>query len=675
MKNFISSKMGFFTVAAVLIWIKSYVVYLTEFNLDVQNTLQHFLLLINPISSTLVFLGIALFAKGRRVGGFIIIIHSFMSLLLYANVVFYRFNTDFITLPVLTQTGNFGSLGSSIANLMQWTDLFYALDIIILILLFRSSRQIWSSERMKLKRPAIIIATGLVVFSINLALAEADRPQLLKRTFDRNYIVKYLGAYNFTIYDAIQNVKSSTERVLADSNDITEVQNYTNNKYAEPNEELFGIAEGKNVIKIHLESFHSFLINMEVNGEEVTPFINSLVNDEKEDYTYFENFFHQTEQGKTADAELIMDNSLYGLPQGSAFVTKGKNTYQALPAILGQEQGYKSSVLHGDSKSFWNRDEIYKELGVDYFFDEAFYDMSEEQVIGYGLKDKPFFKESMPIIEAMEEPFYAHFMTLTHHHPYLIDEEDATIDPTDTNDGSVDRYFQTARYLDESLEQFVNDLKEAGLYDDSIIMIYGDHYGISENHTRALSEIFGEEMTPYKYAELQRVPFILKVPGLDGKGTVSEYAGQVDAMPTLLHLLGIDAKDYVLFGTDLFSEEHDDLVPFRNGDFFTEDYAMVKGIFYDNHTGEEIEPTEELEALKEKVEHELAMSDKVLQGDLLRFYSPTDDWKPVDTNDYFYDINQFTVPDELKEKWLDTDTEEDTDIETTENKNSDEDEE
>ncbi|MEI3608800.1 LTA synthase family protein [Pseudogracilibacillus sp. SO10305] len=675
MKNFISSKMGFFTVAAVLIWIKSYVVYLTEFNLDVQNTLQHFLLLINPISSTLVFLGIALFAKGRRVGGFIIIIHSFMSLLLYANVVFYRFNTDFITLPVLTQTGNFGSLGSSIANLMQWTDLFYALDIIILILLFRSSRQIWSSERMKLKRPAIIIATGLVVFSINLALAEADRPQLLKRTFDRNYIVKYLGAYNFTIYDAIQNVKSSTERVLADSNDITEVQNYTNNKYAEPNEELFGIAEGKNVIKIHLESFHSFLINMEVNGEEVTPFINSLVNDEKEDYTYFENFFHQTEQGKTADAELIMDNSLYGLPQGSAFVTKGKNTYQALPAILGQEQGYKSSVLHGDSKSFWNRDEIYKELGVDYFFDEAFYDMSEEQVIGYGLKDKPFFKESMPIIEAMEEPFYAHFMTLTHHHPYLIDEEDATIDPTDTNDGSVDRYFQTARYLDESLEQFVNDLKEAGLYDDSIIMIYGDHYGISENHTRALSEIFGEEMTPYKYAELQRVPFILKVPGLDGKGTVSEYAGQVDAMPTLLHLLGIDAKDYVLFGTDLFSEEHDDLVPFRNGDFFTEDYAMVKGIFYDNHTGEEIEPTEELEALKEKVEHELAMSDKVLQGDLLRFYSPTDDWKPVDTNDYFYDINQFTVPDELKDKWLGTDTEEDTDIETTENKNSDEDEE
>lgn len=652
MRNFISSKMGFFTIAAILIWLKSYFVYLFEFNLDIQSAMQHFLLLLNPISSTLVFLGIALFARGRRIGGYIIIIYTLMSLLLYSNVVFYRFNSDFITLPVLTQTGNFGSLGSSIINLVAWTDIFYLVDIILLIVLFKASRQVWSHERMKLKQPILIIVSGVLIFSVNLGLAEADRPQLLKRTFDRNYIVKYLGAYTFTIYDAIQNVKTSTERVLADSNDITEVQNYTDNKYAEPDNHLFGVAEGKNIIKIHLESFQSFLIDYELHGEEVTPFLNSLVHDSSQNFTYFENFFHQTEQGKTADAELIMDNSLYGLPQGSAFVTKGKNTYQALPAILSQKQGYTSAVFHGDSKSFWNRDEIYKELGVDYFFDEEFYDMSEEQVIGYGLKDKPFFKESMPLLESLDQPFYAHFMTLTHHHPYLIDEEDATILPAETNDGSVDRYFQTARYLDESLEQFFNDLKEAGLYDDSVIMIYGDHYGISENHTRALGELFGEEVTPFQYAELQRVPFMIKVPGVNSKGTVDQYAGQVDAMPTLLHLLGIKAQDYIQFGTDLFSEDHNGVVAFRNGDFFTKEYAMVKGIFYDNETGEEIEPTEQLEKLKQKVEHELGLSDKVLQGDLLRFYTPTDDWEPVKSDDYFYDANQLTVSQTLKNKWL-----------------------
>ncbi|HLR73553.1 MAG TPA: LTA synthase family protein [Pseudogracilibacillus sp.] len=676
MRDFTSSKIGFFTIAAVFIWLKSYYIYLVEFNLDIQGFLQHFLLLINPISSTLVFLGIALFARGRRVGGYIIFIHIFMSILLYANVVFYRFNSDFITLPVLTQTGNFGSLGSSIASLVTFSDIFYLLDIIILIVLFQRSKQIWSAERMRIKQPLVIMGVGVLVFAINLGLAEADRPQLLKRTFDRNYIVKYLGAYNFTVYDALQNVKSSTERVLADSSDITEVQNYTDNKFAAPDEDLFGIAKDKNIIKIHLESFQSFLIDYELNGEEVTPFINSLVNDQEENYTYFENFFHQTEQGKTADAELIMDTSLYGLPQGSAFVTKGKNTYQALPSILNQKGDYNSSVFHGDGKSFWNRDEIYKEFGIDYFFHEDYYDMRDDHVIGYGLKDKPFFKESMPILESLkesqDEPFYAHLMTLTHHHPYLIDEEDATIDPADTNDGSVDRYFQTARYLDEALEQFFDDLKEAGLYDDSVIMIYGDHYGISENHTRALSDLFEEEITPYKYAELQRVPFMIKVPGMEGQGTKSEYAGQVDVVPTLLHLAGINSQDYIQFGTDLFSKDHNDLIAFRNGDFMTEDYAMVKGVFYDNHTGEELEETDELNELKDKVAHELSLSDRVLQGDLLRFYQPFEDWEPINSKDYFYDNEQLDISDELINKWV-PEYEEDSDEESNNDNESEED--
>ena len=636
MKKIQSSKMGFFAVAVMLLWIKSYLVYSFDFNLDIQNSIQHFLLFLNPLSSALIFLSIALFARGRKAGIWMITIYIFMNILLYSNVVFYRFNSDFITLPVLTQTSNFASLGGSIADLVAWTDLLYLIDIMILITVYRWSRKDWSIERMRLRKPLIIIAAGVIIFSVNLGLAETDRPQLLKRTFDRNYIVKYLGIYNFSIYDTIQSLQTSTQRVLADSNDITEIENYTKNKYAEPNPELFGTGKGKNIIKIHLESFQSFLIDYELHGEEVTPFINSLIRDQEEDFTYFENFFHQTEQGKTADAELIMDNSLYGLPQGSAFVTKGTNTYQALPAILGQQQDYTSAVFHGDVKTFWNRDEIYKQFAVDHFFDDTYYDMSPEQVIGYGLKDKPFFEESMPLLESLKQPFYAHMMTLTHHHPYLIDEEDATIAPAETGDRSVDRYFQTARYLDESLEQFFNDLKDAGLYDDSIIMIYGDHYGISDNNNRAMGELIGEEITPLKNAQLQRVPFMIKIPGVEGQGTVQEYAGQIDVAPTLLHILGIKAQDYILFGTDMFSEDHKDTVAFRNGDFITPEFSMVKGIYYDNETGEELEATEELEKVKENVQYELELSDKVLHGDLLRFYTPTEDWEAVNSKDYFY---------------------------------------
>lgn len=637
MKKFIVGKMSFFCVAASLLWLKTYIIYLIEFNLDLSNIIQYILLFFNPLSSVLIFLGIALFTKGRRSGFYIILLDIILNIILYANVVYYRFNSDFITLPTLTQTSNFGSLGVSILNLVAMHDILYTMDIILLIILYQKTKSAWPTQRLSFKKPVLILCTGVIAFTINLSIAELDRPQLLKRTFDRSYIVKYLGIYNFMIYDAVQSLNSLRKRVLADRKDIRDVERYTKEKYAEPNPQYFGKGKGKNIIKIHLESLQSFMIDYKLHGEEVMPFLHSLADENNRQFTYFDNFFHQTEQGKTADAELIMDNSLYGLPQGAAFVTKGSNTYQSLPAILQQQAGYTSAVFHGDDKSFWNRDEIYKEFGIEHFYDASYYDMSDEQVINYGLKDKPFFNESMPMLKELEQPFYAHMITLTHYHPYLIDAEDATIKSADTGDKSVDRYFQTARYMDEALEQFFADLQDAGLYENSVIIIYGDHYGISDNHNKAMQEITGEEITPLKNAELQRVPLLIRVPGVRGEGVNHTYSGQIDAMPTLLHIAGIEAKDYIQFGTDLFSEDHKDIVPFRNGDFMTQKFSRINDMYYDSDTKKVIEePTKRMVDIRKTVYKELELSDNVLYGDLLRFYTPNDNWKPVNPDDFNY---------------------------------------
>lgn len=638
MKKIIYSRMSFFVIAVVLFWIKTYSIYKLEFSLGVKGTMQEFLLFFNPLSSGILILGLGLFTKGRRAERAIIYLSMLLFFIQYANVVYYRFNSDFMTLATLTQTSNFGSsLGGSILDLMEPYDFLYVLDILFLLFLYRKVNENWSTDRLKLRIPLAVLVTGILAFSLNLHLAEKDRPQLLKRTFDRNYLVKYLGTYNFIVYDAAVSLQNSSQRVMADSSAIVEVENYSKAKYAEPNPEYFGVGQGKNIIKIHLESFQSFLIDFELNGQEVTPFLNSLVHDETQDFTYFDNFFHQTEQGKTADAELIMDTSLYGLSQGSAFVTKGNNTFQAFPAIIGQQQEYTSAVFHGDGKSFWNRDKIYKRLGIDQFYYDLYYDMNEDSVINYGLKDKPFFEESIPLLKELKQPFYAHMITLTNHHPFVLSEGEATLVPSQTGDSTVDGYFQTARYLDEALAQFFTDLKESGLYDNSIIMIYGDHYGISTNHNRAMQEILGEEITVLKNSELQRVPFMIHIPGVEGQGTNHEYAGMIDVVPTLLHILGIDAKDYLLFGTDMFSEQHRDYVPFRNGDFVTKEYSYIKGDFYDSSTKEVIyEPSEEMLKMRETVLQELSYSDKLLNGDLLRFYTPNEDWVPVDPRKYIY---------------------------------------
>lgn len=615
--------LGFFLLAVVLLWIKTYVTQLTQFDLGIEEGIQEFLLILNPLGSCLLLLGLSFFSSGKKKYRRLLLIDFILSFILYANVLFYRFFNDYITLPTLLQVQNAGDVSSSLGTIVRPYDLLFFADIILLLALILFKFVDKDAKETSARTKRFVFITAITLSTLNLTLAEIDRPQLLTRGFDRNYIVKYLGMYNYTFYDTVQSTKASAQRATADQSDITDVLNYTRSQYAEPNPDTFGIGKEMNVIYLHLESIQTFLINYELHGEQVTPFLNSLVNEENT--VYFDNFYHQTAQGKTSDAEFILDNSLYGLNKGSAFTTKGQNTYHAAPSILAKE-GYSTAVLHGNEGSFWNRYEVYNQFGYTHFFDAKYYDIKEEDRAEYGLMDKPFYAQSADLIDTLPQPFTAKLIPVTHHFPYPLKEELATIEPHTTGDKSVDRYFQTARYADEALEEFFVYLKESGLYENSILVMYGDHYGISENHKRAMSEVLGTEVGAFETAQLQRVPLFIRVPGMEG-GVRHDVSGQIDILPTVLHLLGIDSKKYVQFGTDLFSEEHREVIPFRNGDYVSPEIINVGDAYYDATTGLPIEDETLLTKAhlhEEHIQEVLRLSDKVVNSDLLRFYNPDD---------------------------------------------------
>lgn len=625
---------AFFLLTVFTITLKTYFSYYVDFSLGVKGLVQNLILLMNPYSLIALVLSVFLFFKGKKAFWFIFIGGFLLTFLLYANVVYFRFFSDFLTFSTLNQAGNVESMGGAVSASFKWYDFVYFIDTIIYLAILIFKRKWLDNRAFSKKFVPVVMATSVALFFLNLAFAETDRPELLTRTFDHKYLVKYLGPYNFTVYDGVKTIENNQQKALASEDDLTKVLNYTKQKRTEPNPEYYGAAKKKNIIKIHLESFQTFLINKKVNGKEVTPFLNKLSSG-NQDFTYFPNFFHQTGQGKTSDSEFTMDNSLYGLPQGSAYSLKGDNTYQSLPAILDQKQGYTSNVMHGDYKTFWNRDQVYKHFGIDNFYDATYYDMSDDNIVNLGLKDKPFFKASADYQSKMKKPFYSHLITLTNHYPFTLDEEDASIDKPNTGDSTVDGYIQTAHYLDQALEEYITDLKKKGLYDNSVIMIYGDHYGISENHNNAMEKLLGEKITPAKFTDLNRTGFWLKVPGKSG-GVNKEYAGQMDVMPTLLHLVGIDSKNYLMFGSDMFSKQHNNVVPFRNGDFITEDYKYVNGKIYSNEDNELLtEKPKDFDKNKKQVEKDLEMSDSVLNGDLFRFYK-NPDFKKVNPGKYEY---------------------------------------
>lgn len=646
LSKLVNTRIGFFALLVFLFWIKTLIAYFTDFKLGAQGLVQYLIVLINPLGTTLLLFGLAFYFKRSRFFYPVLMgIDIANTLLLYLNVIYYREFTDFMTITTMTGYSkvNQGLSGSSLA-LTNLHDVFYWLDIVVILLLMLFRKIKFDPRAFSHRLAFAFTSVSLVVCGLNLMVAEMDRPQLLGRTFDRVYIVKYLGLDAFTGYDLIKSEHVSQMRKSATKSQLKTVEKFTKEHYAAPNKKLFGIAKGRNVIVIHLESFQQFLIDKKINGQEVTPFLNSLYHGQ--DTYAFSNFFNQVGQGKTSDAENMLETSTYGLSQGSLFATLGNdNTFQAAPAILKQRAGYTSAVFHGNVASFWNRNNVYKNLGYQYFFDASYFDTSGDKATGYGLKDKLLFADSIKYLQHLQQPFYVKYLTVTNHFPFDLDDEDKDSNFTTTNTGSstVDNYFVTAHYLDQSLQEFFSYLDKTGLAKKSIIMIYGDHYGISNSENKNLASVLGknaDDWTDFDNVQMQRVPLMFVIPGSGGHGGIySTYGGEIDVLPTLLHLLGISTKRYIQFGTDLFSSQHDQVVALRNQDFVTPKYTSISGKIYLNSTGKLAKLTKQekkqLRADQKKVSEELALSDSLNEKNLLRFYHPKG-FKTVNPKDYNY---------------------------------------
>ncbi|WP_419513950.1 LTA synthase family protein [Lactobacillus kimbladii] len=634
------TKLGFFTIILVTFWLKTYVIYLTKFNLGAEGAMQNFLLFLNPLPSGLLLLGIGLFFKGRKSYWIMIAIDFVLSLWLFANILYYREFSNFLSLSIIKTSGSTAdNLGKSIVGITRVTDFLAFVDIALIIFLMVSKVVKYDLRPLKLKFNLLLESIAVLLIGVNLLMAQKDRSGLLTRTFDNSYIVKYLGINEYAVYDTFKTAQTSEQMAKANVSDLQSVKKYLKVNYVKPNSAYTGVAKGKNVLVIHLESFQQFLIGYKWKGKEVTPNLNKLYH--AKNTLSFANFYNQVGQGKTSDAEMMLENSLFGLQSGSAMSSYGtSNTFESAPAILNQRGGYTTAVMHGGAGSFWNRNNAYKQFGYDYFMPLSYYENKPKYYIGYGLKDKIFFSQSIKYIERLPQPFYLKLITVTNHYPYDLDKKNQSIAKTDTGDETVDGYVQTAHYLDQAIGQLMRWMKKTGLDKNTLLVFYGDHYGISGNHHKASAELLNQdEFTNFDNLKFQRVPLMFHMKGLRG-GIKKTYGGEIDVLPTLLNLLGIRNKGTIQFGHDLLSKKAPQIVAQRNGDFITPLYAKVGSTYYDTKTGEEIiQPDKklktELVAISNKVTTQLSLSDRVIAGNLLRFYHPK--WfKKVKPQDYDY---------------------------------------
>ena len=598
-------------IASFMTWLQTYIVYKFFFRLSLVSLGEEILIVINSIGPILLIYGSIYFLKPAKRIFAVIGVSALFSVIMIANTLFYKFYDDIMTLPILLQMDNTGGLGSSVMNLIDFKVLFLVMNLPILMV---ANRRIKDSTKGTPHFYKKYFISMIGAYLLTFGLSYLSGLPMFNVPYNREVMIKTLGIYQYGLYDIYLSLTTPIDYALAENNEFIEVSNYVKSNQINPNSELFGVAKDQNIIVISLESLQEFAINLEVNGEEVTPFLNQFI----QECYYFNNFYQQTSQGKTSDAEFITENSLYAADRGSAFYAKSQNQYESLASIL-KGQGYYTAVFHANEKEFWNRETMYEALGFDHFFDESAFLVNEENSFGWGLTDEAFFEQTLDYLKGLPQPFYAKLLTLTNHYPFEIPEQYQYISPGETNNEIVNHYITTVRYLDEALKSFITNLKESGLYDNTIIVMYGDHYGLSESYYEDLAILLQEEeITLNRHLDLQRVPFIIHLPNQEEGEVVSTVSGQIDMKPTLLNLVGLPVNAYINFGQDLFAADRRELIVLRDGSFIGSEYRYADSTCLRSDSGELVDQSF-CESLEKVAVQDLYYSDLILNKDLLRF--------------------------------------------------------
>jgi lipoteichoic acid synthase len=473
-------------------------------------------------------------------------VSAVISLVLLANSLYLDYYSSPVTISTFYQTANLSGLGDSILFLFRIDYLLYFIDLAVFPFIFFKQSFVYRKKTSIVKGVLPFMTIGLIGIFIKLikltVIDQMENPVQAYDSLDQTVQYGILGHHALDTYFHIREAQfelSSDEKKTIQSA-LTQKKEYENESTYE------GFGKKKNLIMIQVESLQHFVLNKKVNGQEITPTLNRLLNNS----ISFPNFYAQTIGGNSSDAEFLTQTSLFPIKTGSVFFRYPSNTYHSLGQNL-KKEGYSTVAVHADEKTFWNRQEMYPSLGFDqYVTIEQF---PQKEIIGMGVGDKEMFKETARMLAEIEKPFYSFIVTLSNHMPYEIDIERQSLQlPDELENSLLGNYFQAVKYTDESLALFLESLNEKALLEDSIIVLYGDHNGIFHKDKAMVEEWLKRDISDEQwYREFATVPFLIYHPAI--KGEVNQtISGQIDVTPTLTSIMGVDQqREQAMLGVDL----------------------------------------------------------------------------------------------------------------------------
>ena len=402
--------------------------------------------------------------------------------------------------------------------------------------------------------------------------------------------------------DWINLIESEEDLIMNDLNKY-----FINNKITDKNS-YTGLFENKNLIVIMMESVNDIFINPELYPNFYKLLSNGY---------YFKNNYSPRNSCATGNNELSGMIGLYSIYNKCTANSYSKNEYPESIFNLFNNKGYNTLSMHDYTERYYQRREIHTNLGSMKYYDVDDLNIPYNTIDEEWASDEDFMNAVIKILKNynQDQRFMTWLTTVTSHQPYgsslygdkyLYLLEDSKYDNYDIK---LKRYMSKLKVLDNGLGILLNGLEKQKKLDDTVIVLYGDHYPYG------LSQSILKEALPYsideKY-ETERVPFVIW--SKDTEGTVfNQYTSYVNILPTIANLFNLNFDSRYSVGEDLFSNDYESRIIFADSSWKNEigfyDASTSNMIYYSNYEYK----IDDIIKINENIENKIKYSNLAIQ--------------------------------------------------------------
>lgn len=423
----------------------------------------------------------------------------------------------------------------------------------------------------------VIESTNVDLFEYH----ESDR-YIYDRVTPKKTFVEYFGLEQFLYRDIKDNWLVDSSMIEEENESISlflsENLPYQENEYT-------GMLEGKHLLLVEGES-----LTMAAVDAVLTPTLYKLIHEG----WYFDNFYSPLLTGSTSDVETMMNTSLIPVNDGTIVSqVYAENTYPTTLAKGFKSAGYITNAVHNNYKLYYNRENYFASLGYDSFLDSfelGVENQSSDFICGQVLNWIPVFNEkdfTFWITYSGHQPYSVSSLSDEAQYPLIVQEEyrqymNLVKQTYPDLDEEVQFYLAKNISLDKALESYIHTYSMMDKMDKLVIVLYGDHYvkGFSSETHDESEKILGRGMFD--------TPLTLWYPGIETK-IIDKYCTDIDLMPTLFNLYGIEYDKSTILGNDIFDERYHGFQFTTTWIVYTENftYSVEMGKFTELNVSEE----------------------------------------------------------------------------------------